>query len=1145
MGKEHLVSIVLRNNTPEGWEKNKAFILNKGEVGIEIGANDAVPKIKIGNGKYSWGKLPYFSPSLPKSYTWGDLRGTELENAAEQTEHLNLTKPGYGDNASIRVINDNFDKLDLSYNDTLTLVRQLEKRVDKIVASTTPGQSTTIDLNELIDMRTRANGVEYETAGAAMRAIDEDLQRLSENLSSFIGSKVPDGLSYSDNYLQLTSNGEPIGDPVEVIGGSGGGGGGSSSYIITLTNLLSSRIISVASGASVVLRYNYKSADNEGYTDGNGVGALFINNVQLSSFAVSQRDNEIDITSYLTDGSNNVKIRVTNSEGTYKTLSYTVNVLTLSITSTSAAMATYNVDNASFQYTVSGAGTKIVHFVLDGTEIKTETVTSTGQSRQFTLSRQSDGAHTLKIYATASGEGGEIKSNELSFGMIWYRNETSEPIILFGETVSTATQGDSLVIPYLVYHPHYETISITREIIAEGKVYKTDNLIVDRNSKEWATQDYPIGNVIFRITCENISAQIEIKVSASTFTREIYTDDLLFEFNATGRSNFESNPAHWNYNDINASFANVGWQSIDGWLTDSDGQAMLRLLPDSQMTIPFMPFETEISNIGYTIEVELATQNVSDYETVIASSFSGERGLLIKSQSASLKSEQSETVAQFKEDDRVRLDFVIEQNSKDSSGQSTSNRLIYIYINGVLCGVQQYAANDQFRQTNPVGLTIGADACGIDVYFIRFYKTAFTAEQQLNNYICDRPSLAEKIKIDNFNDILDPDASDMRKKVTIDSLKGSIPYMVMQCPELPQYKGDKKKGMSCYFRNPVHPEKNFTAMNCQFNVQGTSSAGYPVKNYKISFKNGIVYDQSGETAEGYTFNNDTLPCHTLCLKADYASSEHANNTCLVDYYCMTNPWKMPPQQVDERVRQGVIGEPIVLFWENTETKEIRYEGMYNQNTDKSCENFFGFTDIDISSLIPEDKQRIECWEFLNNNTEICLFQSDADFDVTRVNSDGETYPAWQDSIEPRYPDLDEMYSQVDAIRKVFAWVASTNVAKVTNAALAEPKYYQTRDTVYNSSKTYYHDNAGQTQVSEADWNTSCFEKFETDTEDYRLAKFKAEFTDYFYLQPMTFYYLFTEVFLMTDSRAKNMFLTTFDGIKWFPLPYDFDTACGK
>ena len=41
-----------------------------------------------------------------------------------------------------------------------------------------------------------------------------------------------------------------------------------------------------------------------------------------------------------------------------------------------------------------------------------------------------------------------------------------------------------------------------------------------------------------------------------------------------------------------------------------------------------------------------------------------------------------------------------------------------------------------------------------------------------------------------------------------------------------------------------------------------------------------------------------------------------------------------------------------------------------------------------------------------------------------------------------------------------------------------------------------------------------------------------------------FYYLFTEVFLMIDSRAKNMFLTTFDGTHWFPIPYDMDTAAG-
>ena len=63
---------------------------------------------------------------------------------------------------------------------------------------------------------------------------------------------------------------------------------------------------------------------------------------------------------------------------------------------------------------------------------------------------------------------------------------------------------------------------------------------------------------------------------------------------------------------------------------------------------------------------------------------------------------------------------------------------------------------------------------------------------------------------------------------------------------------------------------------------------------------------------------------------------------LVDYYNTICPYKMPPQIADERVRQGVYGQPIVLFWENTETKEISFEGKYNMNDDKSNEKVYPF-----------------------------------------------------------------------------------------------------------------------------------------------------------------------------------------------------------
>ena len=69
-----------------------------------------------------------------------------------------------------------------------------------------------------------------------------------------------------------------------------------------------------------------------------------------------------------------------------------------------------------------------------------------------------------------------------------------------------------------------------------------------------------------------------------------------------------------------------------------------------------------------------------------------------------------------------------------------------------------------------------------------------------------------------------------------------------------------------------------------------------------------------------------------------------------------------------------------------------------------------------------------------------------------------------------------------------------------------------------------------------------------DNEDYRLAKFKHEFTNYFNLHYCSIYYVFTLFALMTDQRAKNLFLTRWkdsDGQhRWYPYFYDNDTIFG-
>jgi hypothetical protein len=816
MGKEIKVRIIMRYNSTEGWSalNSDDSVLAKGEIGLEYISGSSLPKMKIGNGASSWNNLPYFETSLPKNFTWGNLRGTTLQTSSSKTENLDLTKPGFLDTVNIVTLNKNLDKIDIAYKlqnekmnslgqritNLLNLLNEegenfpegsLEQKVnfltqeiadarvmvysgtdeegnptgpsyfslgdairainidlqtfksqlEDIIGQSMPsqlvmeengmlyladaegnpiGEGTLVKDNalaeevagirsrfgtagvfndassatqaideELQDIRTRANGDTTSKAGDTVRAIDYDLSETKKELDRLKNEVIPDGLIYENNQLYLAVQNEPIGDPVEITGG-GGGGGGATSYVIALTNELDSRIISVAENVPVVLKFNYTSIDSDGMNDGQGSGELLIDNIKVLGFNVPQGSYELDITQYLQKGTNNLKIKITNSEGSYRSLTYTVNVLALSVESNFPTMGTYNQDSVAVQYTVSGEGSKTVYFVLTkqvyGAEpqiLATETLTSSGQSRQFTVNKPaSSGAYILEIYATAGSGESIVKSNTVSVGMIWYSQTDAQPFILINTSQTEAVEGETISIPYLIFHPHDQLTSALFEVIKENEeIYSSQTLTVDRTAKKWTIQNYPSGRITFKITCRSATNSITMFIEKSDFDKTIIENGLLLEFNATGRQNTEDNPAHWEYGDIEATFDNVGWSSIDGWyIRPGEEQTVLRLLPGSSMNIPFKPFESNITSTGYTIEVELATQNVSDYDSIIMESFSGGRGFLIKSQSAQMSSTGSTISAQFKEDEKVRLTFVVEQ--------FTANRLVTIYINGVSCGIQ-------------------------------------------------------------------------------------------------------------------------------------------------------------------------------------------------------------------------------------------------------------------------------------------------------------------------------------------------------------------------------------------------------------------------------------------------------------------------
>ena len=291
-------------------------------------------------------------------------------------------------------------------------------------------------------------------------------------------------------------------------------------------------------------------------------------------------------------------------------------------------------------------------------------------------------------------------------------------------------------------------------------------------------------------------------------------------------------------------------------------------------------------------------------------------------------------------------------------------------------------------------------------------------------------------------------------------LPGDLPYLILECDELPQYKGDKKT-VSGSFTDPIHTERSFTFTGAQFDVQGTSSQYYERKNYKGKFKGGFVM-ASGSTAEKYCIRENSIPVSTFCFKADVASSEGANNVELARLYNDACPYKTPAERQDDRVRQGIDGFPIVIFWHNTATNETVFMG-------KSTEEVFGFQ--------PGD----ESWEVRNNTSDRVIYKS-SDYE-------GDD---WLGDFEARFPDEEPPYSDPAQLREFAEWLVTTDTEKATGAALATPVTY--------GEVTYDHDTAA-----------------------YRLAKFKAEAGNYMELDSAMFYYLFTELFLMVDSRAKNMF----------------------
>ena len=892
------------------------------------------------------------------------------------------------------------------------------------------------------------------TLDSQMRELEAAMQDVSIDPDDLGLEQDPDTYYVYPTYKGVRSeNGIPL-----AGGGGGGGGGDVISAVLTVENTSGWLSKTIASGASCPISIQWSSVE-DGMATGDGTIRITVNEVVRSTYQIQQGSVSVDLKQYLGAGQNKVKVRVSDTYDQGKTITFNITSIDLSVSSTFDATTVYSAP-ISFPYTPVGAVEKTVHFILDGTQIGTQVTSVSGRQMSYTIPAQSHGAHTLRVYFEAVINNETVRSNELYYEFIYVEPLNNTVIITSSFNDTTQPQYASIAIPFMVYNPASLTADITIKV--NGTAVSTQT--VDRTEHSYTYRANDPGTLTIAIESGKTTKTIQITVTESDIDVEAETENLALYLSSQGRSNAEANPGVWEYNDISCSFTNFTWTS-DGWQKDEDNISVLRVSGDARLTIPYQIFAQDFRTTGKTIELEFATRNILNYDSTILSCMSGGRGLSLTAQKATLKSEQSEIGTQYKEDEHVRIAFVVDKRAED--------RIIYVYINGIASGAIRYPEDDNFQQTSPVGITIGSSDCTIDLYCIRVYDNNLTRFQIVDNWIADTQVGAVMLERYTHNNVFDDYGS-----IIIANLPSDLPYMIITCPELPQYKGDKKT-CSGTFVNPMYPSKSFTFTGAQIDVQGTSSAGYPRKNYKIKFKNGIEMTVSGSHAETYAMNSDAIPTDCFCFKADFASSEGANNVELVRLYNSACPYKTPAQIANPKVRQGIDGFPMVMFWNDTTTGSTTFIGKYNFNNDKSTEEVFGLADPD------------ESWETLNNTGDRVLWKGN-DYESTITDEKGNIVPAWTADFEARYPDTDPAYTDAAQLKEFATWAMSTDTEAATGAALEAPVTY-----------------AGV--------------EYTNDTAEYRLAKFRAEAGDYMELDSTLFYYLFTEVFLMVDSRAKNAF----------------------
>ena len=878
--------------------------------------------------------------------------------------------------------------------------------------------------------------------------------------TGYIEERTRTGSTEVDNYLHLghwtseesheyPEDWEEMEDWIPIILPAGGGGGGTGTSVITFQNKTPSAedpqtLIETALGMDTYINFSWTSTYKEGGgSTGPGTITWYKDGTQIArQTRVAQGDVSFNIKDYLSNGTQDIMVKITDTESTTRSFTWEVDAQTVSLTwdVSTDGIVYYGQTSPVIQLRTSGSNDKTVYFRIydsEGTQTFEKITTRASSTVSISPPAQGHGAFTIQAYMEMETMSGTITTDTLQSIGIWIDGVSTDQIVVFKDSTSTIKQFNTTSLKWMGVDPTEDTCTVTEYI--GNEIWRTET--VDRTVQTLHYKANEQGTLQIEIRGdrqEEGAVHILTVIDSGLLRREV-TDNLIMDVNPEGHSNSEPGiTTTFGYTDylsepsVNHPFvfsSNFDWVN-GGFQTDDDGVTAFVIKRGTNITFDRSLFlavdntngETSFPGYGKSIEMIFKTANTETWEADLGSSYSDNIGLQLKAHKAYFTAGNTITAA-YSEAKLTELCINIKRNADVPNASAMK-----FWLAGTPAGANIYNGSQggtSFAQSGTgEKFHLGSDNCDIWLYRFKMYRRSLTDEEMIDNFVADCVNSDERIERDNRNNIYEVGTSGTISKTKLMAASPSLHIINIESDKFPPTKGGSGK-TACIISHQIgngRLEDQWLTKKASkdplYTLQGTSSMNYrqAAGNLDLDMKKCTMYylDEAGEEVEikKWKHFDDAVGEKYFNLKANVASSENANNMCLADLYNEYDPYmtrqkaKTAGTGVNE-VRDTMRGWPCAVFLKNTGSSALQL-GVEGARWVQPGEEILYFA----GDLLNSKKNTDTCgeddydngqynMEFAENNNKKCIFHETSDFMDENWEFDASD---WTD-IKARYPHI--------------------------------------------------------------------------------------------------------------------------------------------